>query len=57
MSVRGQVSCRASSTCAGGAGDELGVAVNGEGCCLGDQAALAYTAPGSEECIACVGEF
>ena len=58
MSVRGQVVvCRASSNCDGQPGDDLGVAVDGEGCCLGNPDALAYTAPGSEECTACVGEF
>ena len=55
VSVRGQVLCRASVNCAGGPGDDLGVAVNGEGCCLGNPDALAYSPPGSD-CIACVGE-
>ena len=49
--------CRASFNCAGGTGDDLGVAVNGTGCCLDNPNALAYSPQGSEDCIACVGEF
>jgi hypothetical protein len=55
--VRCQVVCRASFNCAGGPGDNLGVAADGEGCCLDNPDALAYTPQGSEECNACVGEF
>ena len=55
--MRGQVVCRASFNCAGGPGDDLGVAVDGTGCCLGNPDAMAYTPQGSKECIACVGEF
>ena len=57
LSLQGQVACRATSNCAGGPGDDLGVAEDGSGCCLGNPNALAYTPQGSEECIACVGEF
>jgi hypothetical protein len=49
--------CRASFNCSGGPGDDLGVAVDGAGCCLDDPNALAYTTPGTEDCIACVGGF
>ena len=58
VSVRGQsFSCRASVNCAGGAGDDLGVAVSGESCCLDNPRALAYNPVATEECVACVGEF
>ena len=58
MSVRGQsFSCRASVNCAGGAGDDLGVAASGENCCLDFSRALAYNPVGTEECVVCVGEF
>ena len=58
MSVRGQTfSCRASVNCAGGAGDDLGVAASGESCCVDNPRALAYNPVGTEECVACVGEF
>ena len=57
VSVTGEVSCRSSFNCAGGTGDDLGVAVDGAGCCLGNPNALAYSPQGSGECIACVGEF
>ena len=58
VSVRGQsFSCRASVNCAGGIGDDLGVAVSGKSCCLDNPRALAYSPTGSEECVACVGEF
>ena len=49
--------CRASFNCAGGPGDDLGVAVDGEGCCLSNPDVLAYSPPGSVDCVACVGEF
>jgi hypothetical protein len=49
--------CRASLNCAGGPAGDLGVAVDGAGCCLGNPNAMAYTPPGSEDCIACVGGF
>ena len=49
--------CRASFNCAGGPGDDLGVAVDGAGCCLVISNAMAYSFQGSEDCIACVGEF
>ena len=49
--------CRASLICDGQPGDDLGVALNGEGCCLGNPAALAYNILGTEGCIPCVGEF
>ena len=55
--MRGQVGCRASVNCAGGPGDDLGEAVDGAGCCLGNPNAMAYTPQGSEDCFACVGEF
>ena len=54
VSVTGEVSCRASFNCAG---DDLGVAVDGTGCCLGNPNAMAYTPRGSGDCFACVGEF
>ena len=60
MSVRGQglvVLCRASFNCAGGPGDDLGVVVDGEACCLGNPDAQAYSPQGSEDCFTCVGEF
>ena len=57
MSVRCQVVCRATFNCAGGPGDDLGVTVDGAGCCLGNPNATAYTPQGSEDCFACVGEF
>ena len=50
-------SCRASVNCAGGLGDDLGVAGSGESCCLDNPRALAYNPVGTEECVACVGEF
>ena len=50
------VSCRASVNCAGGPGDDLGVAADGRSCCLDNPRALAYAPVGGEECIACVGE-
>ena len=50
------MTCRASVNCAGGAGDDLGVAVDGRDCCLDNPRALAYSPLGSEECIACIGE-
>ena len=49
--------CRATFNCIGGPNDDLGVAGDGAGCCLGNPNAMAYTPIGSEECIACVGEF
>ena len=55
--MRGQVGCRASVNCAGGPGDDLGVAVDGAGCCLGNPNSMAYTPVGSEDYFACVGEF
>ena len=51
------VTCRASFNCAGGPGDDLGVAVDGAGCCLDNPNALAYSPLGSEECIPCIGEL
>ena len=57
VSVRGQVVCRGSFDCTDGPGDDLGVAVDGAGCCLGNPNAMAYTPQGSEDCFACVGEF
>ena len=58
ISVRGQTfSCRASVNCAGGPGDDLGVAASEEGCCLDNPTALAYSRTGREECVVCVGEF
>jgi hypothetical protein len=56
-SMTGPVLCKASFTCAGGPGDDLGVAVSGAGCCLDNPNALAYSPVGSEDCFACVGEF
>ena len=57
-SVTDLVMCRATFNCAGGPGDDLGVAVDGgAGCCLGNPNAMAYTPAGSEDCFACVGEF
>ena len=50
------VTCRASVNCAGGPGDDLGVAVDGRSCCLDNPSALAYSPQGTEECVACVGE-
>ena len=55
--MRGLVVCRATFDCTGGPGDDLGVAEDGEGCCLGSPNALAYTPQGIEDCFACVGEF
>ena len=52
--MNGPVTCRDSVNCAGGA---LGTAMSGRDCCLGNSRALAYTPQGSEDCIACVGEF
>ena len=49
--------CRASFNCAGGLADDLGVAVDAAGCCLGNPNAMAYNPGGSEDCFACVGEF
>ena len=58
VSVRGQiVSCKASVNCAGGAGDDLGVAASRESCCMDNSRALAYNTVGTEECVACIGEF
>ena len=54
VSVTGEVLCRGSFNCVG---DDLGEAVDGAGCCLGNPNAMAYTPLGSEECNACVGEF
>ena len=54
--MRGQlVTCRASANCTGGAGDDLGVAVDGRGCCLDNPRALAFV-PSEGTCVACVGE-
>ena len=57
VSVRGQVGCRATFSCAGGPGDDLGMAENVAGCCLGNPSAMAYTPKpkGSENCFACIG--
>ena len=56
VSVRGQlVSCRASTNCAGGPGDDVGVAVDGRGCCLDNPRALAFS-DGEGSCVPCVGE-
>ena len=56
--VRGQkVQCRASFNCAGGPGDDLGMAASGEDCCLGNPNALAYSPQDSEDCFACIGEY
>ena len=49
--------CRASFNCAGRLADDLGVAEDGAGCCLGNPNAMAYNSGGSEDCFACVGEF
>ena len=49
--------CRATFNCAGGPGDDLGVADDGEGCCLSNPDVLAYSPPGSANCVACIGEF
>ena len=55
--MRGQlVSCRASTTCVGGQGDDVGVAVDGRGCCLDNPRALAFV-PNQGTCVACVGEL
>ena len=57
VSVSGQiVTCRASVNCAGGDGDDLGVAARGADRCIGNPAALAYSPLGSEDCFACVGK-
>ena len=49
--------CRATINCTGGPDDDLGEAVDGSGCCLGNPNALAYSPLGSEDCTACIGEF
>ena len=49
------VSCRASVSCSGGPGDDVGVAVDGRGCCVDNPRALAY-ADGEGSCVPCVGE-
>ena len=48
--------CRASFNCAGGPGDDLGVAEDGAGCCLDNPSAMAYT-PKPKGWFVCVGEF
>ena len=53
----GQVVCRASTNCAGGPGDDLGVAASGESCCLDNPNGMAYSPLGSESCFACIGEL
>ena len=57
VSVGGQqlVQCRASINCANGAGDDLGMAVDGRSCCVDNPRALAYI-PSDGICIPCVGE-
>ena len=56
--MRGQplTSCRASTNCVGGPDDNVGMAVDGRGCCLDNPRALAFVlSEGS--CIPCVGEL
>ena len=56
--MRGQlVSCRASPNCGGGMGDDLGLAVNGERCCLDNPDAMGYILLSSEDCFPCIGEL
>ena len=50
------VSCRATATCNGALGDDVGMAVDGRGCCVDNPRALAFlSSEGS--CVPCVGEL
>jgi hypothetical protein len=48
------VVCTASAVCA--PGDTLGVMTLAD-CCVKNSRGLAYSPQGSEQCVACVGEF